>query len=158
MHQHAGARAAHVVQVGRHPAASGLHYVRHRQKLPQKVLRSGHDAHNAKQCVLQDLLTAYTQRWLVTHACRCKVGKGLQQIPLRSADWLKFVAVLQNLLQAGSAGVAGDGAQEGASSRPRTAEGFSTEHPIDKYIRKLESMVRHGALLWDGSLSGRLAG
>ena len=63
-----------------------------------------------------------------------------------------------SFLQAGSGGAAEDGAQEGGSSRPRTAEGFSMEHPIDKYIRKLESMVRHGAPLWDGSLSEVLAG
>ena len=61
-------------------------------------------------------------------------------------------------VQAGSAGPAEDGAQEGGSSRPRTAEGFSTDNPIDKYIRKLESMVRHGAPLWDGSLLDVLAG
>lgn len=51
-------------------------------------------------------------------------------------------------LQAGSARAAQDGTQEGGSSRPRTAEGFSTEHPIDKYIRVLESMVSYGAPWW----------
>ena len=40
--QHTRASAAHFVQVGCHPAAPGLQCVRHSEKLPQRVIRSGH--------------------------------------------------------------------------------------------------------------------